>query len=188
VGIAVTRCASMHAHSIAVLSLATFAAACGGIPAKANPDDPAGNFHQVSEGIYRGGRPPDEASVARLTDFGVKTIINLEGDDHPAVEQERGWAAAHGLDFIWIPMIGTAEPVDSAVDQALEYLADENLRGVYVHCLKGMDRTGVIIALHRIYNERWPARKAYDEMEALGFNNLLITLKNYFKAKARLDD
>jgi len=175
----------MHAHSIAALTLATSLAACSTVPTRANSTDPAGNFHEVSQGLYRGGRP-DEAGVAQLAAMGVKTIIDLE-EDHTVVEEERAWATAQGIDFIWLPMIGTAEPVDSAVDQALMYLADEKLRPVYVHCLKGMDRTGVIIALHRIYNEGWPAQKAYDEMQAMGFNNLLMTLKDYFEKKSGLE-
>ncbi|MEI8347481.1 MAG: hypothetical protein WCG27_08435, partial [Pseudomonadota bacterium] len=43
---------------------------------------------QVSDGLYRGPRPPDAASLAELKAMGINTIINLE-DDKKAVAAEK---------------------------------------------------------------------------------------------------
>jgi protein tyrosine/serine phosphatase len=51
-----------------------------------------------------------------------------------------------------------------------------------------MDRTGVIIALHRVYNEGWTPKDANDEMMALGFNTLLIPLHKYYEKKTNWED
>lgn len=79
----VTSSATTPARIEKLFSCSLFAAAlaivpgCGSVPGKASPNDPAGNFSQVSPGIYRGGRP-DQPGVLALAKMGVKTIIDLE--------------------------------------------------------------------------------------------------------------
>jgi protein tyrosine/serine phosphatase len=158
---------------------------CGSVPPKASPDDPAGNFAYVSQGIMRGGRP-DQVGVARLADMGAKTIINLEDDDD-VVELEKQWAESLRLSFVSHPMSGLSTPNDDGVNDVLAILADETRRPVYVHCMQGKDRTGIVIALHRVFNEGWSPRAAWDEMYAHGFNNILIALKHYFEKKTGFD-
>jgi protein tyrosine/serine phosphatase len=165
-----------------VLPLLLLLPACGGVPQKASPDDPSGNFSQVSQGLYRGGRP-DEAGIHRLAEMKVKTIIDLENDEK-VVDQERTWATSLGMDFVWEPMTGTNRPNDQVVDQTLALLKDKECYPVFVHCMQGHDRTGVIIALHRVFNEGWTPKAAKDEMEALGFNGLLFALEDYYDQKS----
>jgi hypothetical protein len=69
--------------------------ACGTVPAKAVPTDPAGNFSDVSPGIYRGGRPDQPGVQEALVKLGVKTIIDLENDDE---------MMAHGFNGIRLAM------------------------------------------------------------------------------------
>src|SRR5207248_38968 len=64
----------------AAISTAALLPACGSVPPKASPSDPAGNFSEVSAGIYRGGRP-DQPGVEVLAQMGVRTILDLEDDD-----------------------------------------------------------------------------------------------------------
>jgi protein tyrosine/serine phosphatase len=175
----------ISAFCLAVLSVFALQGCTGSVPAKASPDDPAGNFFQVSEGLYRGGRP-DEAGVQRLAQMGVKTIINLENDDQ-AVATERGWAEPLGIKFVNAPMDGMKTPDDNQVNQVEAMLGDKSQGPFYVHCLKGMDRTGAIIAIDRVVNEGWLPKDAYDEMNAMGFNSLLLFLKDYVRDKIGLD-
>ena len=160
--------------------------ACGGVPAKASPDDPAGNFSVVSPGIYRSGRP-DQAGVERMAQMKIKTIIDLENDDQ-VVATEKGWAESVGIQFLSEPMSGTSTPNDAEVNDILAKLADPANRPVLVHCTKGQDRTGVIIALYRVFSEGWTPKGAHDEMEALGFNNLLLDLHHYYEHKTGWED
>jgi protein tyrosine/serine phosphatase len=164
-----------------------FLLACGaGVPPRTNPTDPAGNFYQVTDGLYRGGRP-DQAGVQRLAEMGVHTILDLEDDDQ-AIAAERAWAVANGLTFISSPMNGLARPDDRQVEIILGHVANPADRPMYVHCTKGQDRTGVIIALYRVRSEGWTPKDAYDEMEAHGYNNLLIAMKEYFEDKTHFKD
>lgn len=162
------------------------APACGSIPAKAAPGDPAGNFFQVSPMVYRGGRP-DQPGVDALQRMGVKTIIDLEDDDS-AVDTEHGWAQQAGLNFIHEPMNGLQTPRDGEVDDILAKMNDPALQPVYVHCMEGVDRTGLIIALYRVIFAGWTPKDAHDEMMAHGFKSILIAMNHYFEEKTRWDD
>jgi uncharacterized protein (TIGR01244 family) len=169
---------------IAVLTLG--AGGCGTVPAKASPDDPAGNFSQVSPTVYRGGRP-DGAGVYRLAQMGIKTIIDLEDDDQ-AVATEKQWAANAGLNFIHAPMNGMETPRDDEVNTILAQLDDPSIQPIYVHCMEGVDRTGLIIALYRVIDEGWNPKDAHDEMMAHGFKSILISMNHYFETKTGWDD
>jgi protein tyrosine/serine phosphatase len=160
--------------------------ACGSVPAKASPGDPAGNFSQVTTGVYRGGRP-DEAGIGVLAQMGVKTIMDLENDD-AAIAAEKGWAEAAGIRFISHPMNGLATPNDAQVNDTLATINDPANQPVFVHCMQGKDRTGLIIALYRVIDEGWAPKDAHDEMMALGYNSLLMAMNGYFEAKTHWDD
>ncbi len=171
----------------AALLLATaLLPACGGVPTKASPTDPAGNFAEVTPSLYRGGRP-DEPGVQELAKMGVKTIIDLEDDDQ-AVAAEQGWAQQSGLWFIHEPMNGLETPRDAEVDDILAKINDPSLQPVFVHCMQGRDRTGLIVALDRVVAMGWAPKDAHDEMMAHGFNSLLLAMNHYFEEKTHWDD
>jgi tyrosine-protein phosphatase SIW14 len=162
---------------------AIVASGCAGVPAKISPDDPAGNFVIVTPGeLYRGGRPDEVGYDSLVNRLQVKTVINLENDD-AVVDEERTWAEERGIEYVSEPMTGTSTPNDEQVNRILALMADKEIYPVYVHCMKGQDRTGAIIALHRRYNEGWTAKAAYDEMQDYGFNGMLFALKGYVKQK-----
>lgn len=156
---------------------------CGGgsMGSKAAPDDPSGNFHEVSPTLYRGGRP-DQAGVTKLAAMGVRTIVDLE-DDMGAVAHERSWADGLGLAHRNVPLNGERTPDDEAVNGLLALFVDEAAGPVFVHCQEGVDRTGLIVGLHRVFNEGWTAPDAYGEMKALGFKTHLSALRNYYSVK-----
>ena len=160
--------------------------ACGGVPVKASPNDPAGNFSQVTPNLYRGGRP-DQPGIDALKQMGVKTIINLENDDQ-AVATEQTWAQNDGLFFIHEPMNGLETPRDAEVDDILSKINDPTLQPVFVHCMQGHDRTGLIVALYRVFDQGWTPKDAHDEMMALGFNSLLMAMNHYFEVRTHWDD
>lgn len=167
----------MSKRALAILVLVI--GACSGQSRRLlHPTDPATDFHQVSEGIYRGGRLEQHGVVA-LKQMGFKTILNLENDGGE-IAQEAVWAKAAGVVQISQPMSGFRTPSDRQVDTILAILADPANRPIYVHCKKGMDRTGIVIALHRVYNEGWTVARAEHERDVLGFNSYLQYLDRYW--------
>lgn len=169
----------------ALLFFAPLAAACNTVPTNTS-SNPTANFFAVDDGmVYRGSRPTQEG-ISELAAMKVKTILNLE-NNNDAIKQEIAWAGSMGINEVVAEMAGTSAPPDDAVELALDTLADPRNMPVYVHCAKGEDRTGAVIALHRIFNQGWEAKDAEDEMEAHGYNNVLVAMKDYFEKKAGLD-
>jgi hypothetical protein len=51
---------------------------------------------------------------------------------------------------------------------------------IYVHCLHGEDRTGLVIGLERVFVEGWSPESAWKEMLAFGFHTFYLGLDSYF--------
>ena len=79
-------------------------------------------------------------------------------------------------------------PNDNEVNDILAKLADPANRPVFVHCMQGHDRTGLIIGLFRVFVEKWTPQAAHDEMMALGFTSILVSMNHYFEQKTGWDD
>lgn len=140
---------------------------------------PIVNFHTVEPGVYRGARPLD-AGLLYLADSGVRTVLDVEDDDF-AVAEEQAVAEKLGLQFYSTPMSGFWTPHQKQVNQSLAILANQSLRPIYIHCLHGQDRTGLLVALYRVFYESWTPAKAWTEAETLGFHDILFLLKGYFE-------
>ncbi len=133
---------------------------------------------QVSDHIYRGGQPETEADYVLLARMGVRTIVNLRGDS--SVGPERETAERLGIRFVNLPMSGYEYPSTETVNAALALLNDAEAGPVFIHCLHGKDRTGLIIGLYRVHYDHWPRDVAYAEMRRIGFNPALVGLTAYF--------
>jgi hypothetical protein len=154
-------------------------------PAAAPP-----GFAQVKDGLYRGAHP-DRGALAYLQKLGVTTILSLqqpagsiiEGDKANEVEDEQAGAAELGLAYVSVPMTSwaSADAYDDAWSQIRPML--DSPSGLYVHCEHGKDRTGLVIALERVFVEQWAPERAHDEMLALGHSSLLVKLDSYFWSK-----
>ncbi|MBI5561905.1 MAG: tyrosine-protein phosphatase [Deltaproteobacteria bacterium] len=135
------------------------------------------NFREVSPGIYAGARP-GKAGIEELKRLGIKTIVDLENDglegESDDVADERRLAGEAGIRFERVPMNPVLSPKKAQVEAALEYLRDPGHRPVYVHCYRGSDRTGVVVAAWRMRAEGWPVEEAYAEMKRHGHRNILM--------------
>ena len=155
-------------------------------PSAQAADAPILRFREVSPGIYRGARP-ETAGMEYLAKMGVKVDLNLD-NSRAANEQEARDAKRLGIQLISRPMSGFSPPNDAQVDGTLAILADPQNRPIFVHCKHGQDRTGLIIGLHRVFNEQWTPAQAYEEMKELGFHPELVFLKHYYEEKTGYDD
>lgn len=140
------------------------------------------NFREVAPGLYRGARP-GPGGVLELRTLGVATILSLEDDPRAVIDEQRD-AAEAGIRHLSLPLSGWKSPDDATVDQALAHLRDPSLRPLFVHCQYGQDRTGVVVGLHRVFEEGWDSSRAFEEMRTFGFSKLQILMKNYFFWKA----
>lgn len=134
------------------------------------------NFHQVNEHVYRGGQPSKDGwnSLARL---GIKTVIDLR-EEH-ADNWEAGAVAAAGMRYVNIPMNGFVAPPNEKVAQALALLNSTDNGAVFVHCRRGADRTGTVIACYRIAHDQWDNEKALQEAKSYGMAWHELGMKHY---------
>jgi hypothetical protein len=132
---------------------------------------------EVSPGIYRGG-VPDKEGVAWLKTIGVRTVINLR-HFHGETEGERVRTA--GMGYERIELASSDEPEPTQVDRFLTLIRDQSLRPVYVHCLHGVDRTGVMMAVYRMEVEGWSNADAVAEMESFGPHAIWRDLQRFVR-------
>lgn len=176
--------------------------------AKSGDAPPIANFRPVVPGIFAGANPiaKSHAGLDYLKSIGVKTVLNLQGADVDGtlsghisnmihfgerlhwIEVERCRLQERGIGFRNTP-IRSRRPWGNSdrnsVREALDLLAvaDES-HPVYLHCQRGIDRTGLIIALYRIERLGWIPENAYEAWQASGRKSLdrMVTaaLDDYF--------
>jgi len=124
------------------------------------------NFGRVASTYYRGGQPKahDYADLAAL---GVKTVVNLTSDD--ATADEKALASSAGLSYFQIPMTTHVAPTAAQLTQFLRIVNDPANQPVYVHCVGGRHRTGVMTAAYRITHDGWTGDQAFKEMKHYKF-------------------
>ncbi len=150
----------------AVFLVAFCLAAPGIIHAGDGPDDGAAaridNFARVNAAYYRGGEP-DPQDYAGLAALGIKTVIDLRSDDgNPHAKR---LAEESGLQYVAIPMTTRVPPTALEVDTFLRTVTDAGRQPVYVHCVGGRHRTGVMTAVYRMTQDKWDADQAFTEMK-----------------------
>ncbi len=198
----------MHIRHLVAFGLVLSAIACGGAPddgATGAPADNAGevseealsaapmaNFQKVRAGLYRGGHP-DAAGLDYLKKIGVKRIVNLEvGDFVEAfpwdITTELDEAHARGVTELRYPM-SAFEPAasgefDKHMNEILALLKTASpSNAIYVHCKHGQDRTGLVLGLERVLDEKWAPKAAHDEMLKIGFHPFFLGLNHYFEER-----
>ena len=138
--------------------------------------------------IYRGGQPT-VAGWSHLQSLGVTTVVKLDdpaiesfgqGDDEPAMSL--------GMSVVvdTIHPIGDYNPLElfegpSPEQAAIAVAALATSPGpAYVHCEHGRDRTGLIVALYRVYVDGVTPDVARAEMLAGGFRTINIGLERFW--------
>ena len=150
----------------------------GAVLAQALAADPSlPNFHQVNEQLYRGGQPK-AGGLQKLRTLGVKTIVNLRGEDNQT-RAEAEEARNLGLRYYNISLPGFAKPNDGQVQRVLDIINASENQPVFIHCHHGEDRTGTIIACYRISHDGWTAEQAKKEAERYGMTWIQRGMKDY---------
>jgi len=131
--------------------------------AAATPAVGIDNFGRINEHYYRGAQPAGE-DFADLAKLGIKTIIDLTNGDGDSNEQRLAETA--GLKFFHIAMSTRVVPTVDQIATFLSIVNDPAKQPVYVHCVGGRHRTGVMTAIYRMTSEKWDGDKAFKEMKS----------------------
>lgn len=124
------------------------------------------NFGRVSERLYRGGQPR-QGGFRKLATLGVNTVINLRDDDERSVAEAEAVRAA-GLRYFNLPLKRLGRPSHSDIDHVLALINAEENGIVFVHCRRGHDRTGTVVAVYRISHDGWTDQEAKREAKQFG--------------------
>ncbi|MDQ3321238.1 MAG: tyrosine-protein phosphatase [Acidobacteriota bacterium] len=135
------------------------------------------NFAQVNANLYRGGQPT-EAGVKELAKMGVKTIVDLRGEEDIARAEEI-WAQKAGVRFVNVSLSNWFEPKTADIEQILKEIDAPENQPVFVHCRRGADRTGTVLAVHRIRHDDWTAKQAIAEAKRYDFGWWQFWMKDY---------
>jgi protein tyrosine/serine phosphatase len=124
------------------------------------------NFGRINEHFYRGAQPTAK-DLADLAKMGVKTTIDLTDSDGDGNEQRLAEAA--GLKFFKIAMNTRVVPTADQIATFLRIVNDPANQPVYVHCVGGRHRTGVMTAIYRMVQDNWTPDQASKEMKTYKF-------------------
>ena len=129
------------------------------------------NFGRVSATYYRGAQP-EGRDYADLAALGVKTVINLTSDD--ALAEEPGMVEDAGMQYVALPMTPRVPPTPEQLARFLQIVNDPASQPVYVHCVGGKHRTGVMTAVYRMTQDSWTADQAFNEMKQFKFGASML--------------
>ena len=138
------------------------------------------NFHQVDEHVYRGAQPTD-AGFKYLAKIGVETVIDLRDADERSRAEEKVVTAA-GMKYVNAPMTGLTPPSEAEIAKILRILESDRKGAVFVHCKRGADRTGAVIASYRIDHDHWDNRRALSEAMERGMSFFQFPRQSYIRA------
>jgi protein tyrosine/serine phosphatase len=124
------------------------------------------NFGRVNATYYRGAEPDDD-QYATLAALGIKTVVDLRSDDADA--EDKLFVEHAGMKYAQIPMTTHESPAPSVINTFLRIVTDPANQPVYVHCVGGRHRTGVMTAVYRMTREGWTAEQAFSEMKQYNF-------------------
>lgn len=122
----------------------------------------AANLHRVTDWLYR-SEQPDEVGMRHLTQFGIRTVINLRGFNSDT-DVVQGLPIANPR-----VRVHTWRVRDHHVLRVLTLLRQPERGPFLIHCLHGADRTGLMVAMFRIVEQGWSKSEALAELMHGGF-------------------
>jgi len=136
-------------------------------------DSPIRNFCAETPTIWRGERL-SRSDATWLLQHDVGTVVNLEVflSDASAFDRAQAPPGTHNVQYFHVPDF---EPVHmfnrSLLDEHVAHfmaIVAEAPKPIYVHCMDGLDRTGVLIAAYRVLIEGEKQEAAISELASYG--------------------
>lgn len=109
-----------------------------------------GNDHAVIEGeLYRAAQPTPRDIERYARDYGIKSILNLRGENvgSPWYDAEAASAKTLGITHLNFRMKASRELTDAQAKALIEMMRTAP-KPLLIHCRSGSDRTGLAAALY----------------------------------------
>jgi len=135
------------------------------------------NFGKVNDQIYRGGEP-SSVGVQELGAMGIKTIIDLR-EASEGTSFERQEVEKLHIKYVNLPLRPFSAPTSEQMQRALSFLLHNDSQPVFIHCWRGKDRTGTVIACYRIQHDGWDNQRAFAEAKKYGISIVERGMRSY---------
>lgn len=139
------------------------------------------NFARIDGVLYRGAQPEDYA-YNELRNVGVAIVVDFRHEPSEIASEKRA-VEANGMQFVSLPWTSRPGPIHDQVVAFLSLIRRNSGKKIFVHCARGADRTGLMVALYRITFDHWSAEEAVKEMESFHYHSILLpNLARYVRA------
>jgi protein tyrosine/serine phosphatase len=139
------------------------------------------NFGRVTDNLYRGGQPTSDG-FSTLHGMGVGIVVDFREKPIDMATEKRQ-VESLGMKSIDIPWSANHEPSSDQIVEFLDLVRANPDTKIYVHCRRGADRTGAMIAAYRIAIEHKSAADAVSEMHRYHYDWLFRSqLKRYIES------
>lgn len=134
------------------------------------------NFDRVNDHLLRGGEP-SLVGLQELGALGVKIDIDLR-EAGEGTETEKRAAEKLGIKYVNIPLSALSAPSKEQMERVLALLLASS-DTVFIHCRRGKDRTGTVVACYRIQHDRWDNQHALAEAKRHGMSFAERGMRSY---------
>lgn len=155
--------------AVGILFVASQAAGWAGEKSKTPGVD---NFGQVSNVLYRGAQPTAEG-FKTLRNMGVAIVVNFRDEAGETTHEERE-VESLGMKYVGIPWSAVGNPKEAQVVQFLDLVRANPQAKIFVHCRRGADRTGTMVAAYRVAVEHKAPADAVSEMYQYHYAHFLL--------------
>lgn len=124
------------------------------------------NWYRVSADLYRCAQP-SASQMRALEAFGIKSVVNLR-----EYHSDKDETAGTKLQIAQVP-VGAGDLTYAQLVTAVKALVAAP-KPVVVHCWRGADRTGAVVAAWRVAVDAWQPAEAVEEMAAGGFGHAAL--------------
>jgi len=124
-------------------------------------------LHSCGDLLLAGQPSPEDLQL--LKERGVKTVINLRGDNE--IDWDEAAAVAKlGMAYVHVPFQSAGELTDEVFDRVLATLRDPESGSTVFHCATA-NRVGAIWYVHRVLDEGVAPQIAEQEAKTVGLRN-----------------
>lgn len=177
--------ASRKALSFWILAAVLFLGAPSARSQTAQSPEGVRNFARVTDTLYRGAQP-SAAGFNALQHMGVGIVVNFRNEAKETSDEKRE-VESLGIKYVGIPWSGRDNPSDALIVQFLDLVRTNPQTKIFVHCQRGADRTGTMIAAYRIVVQHEPVAAAVSEMHSFHYDHFFLPqLQRYVISLPRL--
>jgi protein tyrosine/serine phosphatase len=130
------------------------------------------NFAPVTEMLYRGAQP-SSTGFSALHQMGVGIVVNFRNEAQETSAEQRE-VESLGMKYVGIPWSGRDNPSDAQIVQFLDLVRNNPNTKIFVHCQRGADRTGTMVAAYRIAVQHQAVKDAVSEMHSFHYDHFFL--------------